>query len=143
MAKDISASFISNAGMTDNNTLNYSRYCNWPNYTQTNFIYGPQLRTNIFDDGDSYRITIDVPGVKSSAIKAEVNGKLLTVTVDFKAEEHSSPIATERPSSSQQRLFILPDTVEANKCDAKLDLGVLCLTFPKAPEGKTHKIEIR
>lgn len=105
--------------------------------------------TDIRDNGDSYVLEADLPGVKKEDISLDLTDNVLTI----KAERHSeyeendkkhSSVRCERSYGSYQRSF---DTsgIDTDGIDAEFKDGVLKLTLPKVKEVKpeTRRLEIR
>lgn len=90
---------------------------------------GPWARRT--DDGGSYLVSVDLPGVRAADLTVEIEGRILTLT---------APRADER--GAYRHAFTLPD--DANPAGAAADLadGVLTLTIPRRAEDQPRRIAV-
>ena len=104
--------------------------------------------TDLIDQGDSYRLEIDVPGFKREDLNLEVTED--SVNIEAKTGESAEKKAKtyllrERRYTSFKRTIRLPERVIPTNVKAKLENGVLEITLPKetpAPKSETHKVMI-
>src|SRR5678816_91597 len=95
---------------------------------------------------DAFVLKADLPGVAESDLDISVHNSVLTVSGARQAEERKegeSYALYERQFGSFSRSFSLPDSVDAEKIEAKLDAGVLTLTIAKQEPAKPRKIELK
>lgn len=93
----------------------------------------PGLPVHLTEDQDNLYVRAELPGVSREAIKLEIADGRLTLT------------ATPRPgeeSFERVRSLELPETVQADKASAKLELGVLTVTLPKQEQAKPRQIAV-
>ena len=132
----------------------------------------PTMRTNVFDDlfnnpfftksessmmktdikehDNCYDLMIDLPGVKTEDIQAELNDGYLTVSAESNTskdekDDNGKYICRERYSGSYSRSFYVGDTVTEQDISAKFENGTLKLTVPKKeslPEKQNKYIAI-
>lgn len=99
---------------------------------------------DVGENADEYHVDIDLPGVHRESITIAIEGQELTVSGDFRKEEHIE--GTARRSTRREGRFEfavrLPHPVDADRCAAELKDGVLCLTVPKASSPGHKTIEI-
>ena len=108
-----------------------------------------EFKTDITDEGDSYKLEADLPGFSKDDIHIDINGDCLTI----RAERHSEVekkdkkhkyIRSERSYGSYSRSFDLSD-VNSDDIKCKYDNGVLTLTLPKkepqSPSSRRLEIE--
>lgn len=89
------------------------------------------------DDGKTYHISMDIPGVQAGDIKVNVEqgGKVLHITGGRKHTETSKDGKTTTKTVSHfEKRFTIGNTVDADKMTANLENGVLTLTAPVKPE---------
>jgi len=102
---------------------------------------------DIKETDTAYEITADMPGVKSSDVDVNLDGRVLTVKGERKSEieekGNSKYHRLERCYSSFRRSFTLPDTTDPTAIEAKLTDGVLTVTVPKKPDVTPRKIEVK
>ena len=82
-----------------------------------------------------YQVSIDLPGVAKEDVKITIEGRNVTVSArtqrDESKKEGERLIYRERSSSSFARAFTLPEEVDQESSQAKLENGVLSLTLSK------------
>lgn len=100
----------------------------------------------VSEDKSHYTVKFDMPGVKKGDIKAELDGKVLTVFAE-RTEEKKTDGGKSRYSEvnygSYQRSFTLPEAVEDGKVEAKFENGILSLTIPKHQISNAKQISIQ
>jgi HSP20 family protein len=97
---------------------------------------------DIEETEDTYVIEADVPGVKREDIDIELEGNELYVTGEVKQREGRFRRRSRRMGRFELRL-LLPEGVDGNGVDAKLDNGVLMVRIPKAEKAQRRKIDLR
>lgn len=106
----------------------------------------PQTSCDIIDDGDKFRVKVDLPGVKKDEIKLNITENSIEISAEHKEEEEQKKknfVRKERSQISYYRVLPLPERVDANKASAKLTDGVLNVTLPKTnPTTKQKKRSI-
>ena len=105
-----------------------------------------EIRMDVTDAGDVYKIHAEIPGVSKDAIHVAMDGNLITVSAEVKQEDTESKddrvLRSERYFGSVSRSFQLPQEVDASKAKAKYDNGVLSLTLPKRKGGASKELTI-
>ena len=89
--------------------------------------YGQQ--GDVTKTADGWTVELPVPGYKPDQIDVTVEDRVLTVTAK-----------TERRSF--QRSILLPDDVDAEAIDAKVEHGMLALGLHLHPKAQPRKIQI-
>jgi HSP20 family protein len=96
-----------------------------------------------------YNVTVDLPGVTKEDIEVKVtedNTIEITGKRNEKKEERGTNyLRQERSSYDFHRSFSLPEEIDAEKVEAKVENGVLYLRLPKKDEAsrKVKKVEIK
>ena len=85
---------------------------------------------NVKELEDHAEITVEVPGVKPDQVQVNAEHRTLTVTT---TREGQQPVS---------RQYIVGSKYDMGKVQAKLELGVLTLTLPKAPEAQPRTVPI-
>lgn len=106
-----------------------------------------ELKTDITDAGDSFKLEADLPGFNRDDIKIDLIGERLTVSAERKSEteekETSGYIRRERSYGSFKRSFDVSN-IDTSNISASYNDGVLCMTLPKkselVPENRTIAI---
>ncbi|WP_297458139.1 Hsp20/alpha crystallin family protein [Thermococcus sp.] len=105
---------------------------------------------DIFDRGDKFVITVELPGVRKEDIKLRVTEDTVYIEAQIKREkelEEEGAIRIERYYSGYRRVIRLPEEVIPEKAKARYKNGVLEIELPKksprkeSEEGFQVKIE--
>lgn len=94
---------------------------------------------DIVEHEKDYRISAELPGIDESNVEVKLsNGKLLIrgEKQDEKEEKKENFYLSERRYGSFERMFRVPDGVDAEKIDASFKKGVLTVILPKSPEAQ-------
>jgi HSP20 family protein len=99
---------------------------------------------DIEETDDAYTVEADLPGVKREDLNIEVIGNELLVTGEIQEREHQGSVRrqTRRTGRFEYRVM-LPDQVDADRIEARLNEGVLTLRVPKSERAQHRKIEIQ
>jgi HSP20 family protein len=100
---------------------------------------------NLYDDGTSYLVRAEIPGMKKDDLEITVKGEQLTLRGERKLEP-ASPKASyhrrETESGQFRRVVTLPQAVDAERISASYVNGVLEVVLPRLPQAQPRKIEI-
>jgi HSP20 family protein len=94
---------------------------------------------DIVEQDKAILITAELPGMDEQNIELKVcNGNLMLKGEKKSEREESSKgrYLCERSYGAFQRSFALPDSIDADKIEARFDKGVLSITLPKRPEAQ-------
>lgn len=94
---------------------------------------------NIKEQDDSFAIEVAAPGLKRDQFNINIEEDVMTISYeDSTNEEEKGDNYTRKEftKSSFLRRFTLPETVNADKVDAKYKDGILHITLPKREEAK-------
>ena len=100
---------------------------------------------DVRETSDAYLLSGDMPGVADDAVELSVTGNQLHVSgqrSEEKYDEGERLHISERSYGAFARTFTLPDGVDPERIEARLDRGVLKITLPKKPETKPRRISI-
>lgn len=102
-------------------------------------------RTNLYDNGSSFRVIAEVPGLLKDDLNIRIQGNYLELsgTRNSDAPEGYKAHRIEREAASFTRSFTLPSDVDADKIEAVLKDGLLTLVLPKAEAAKPKQISIK
>ena len=101
---------------------------------------------DVIQDGDKFRVHVDLPGMKKDEIEITLNGDTLTIRGEKKREsEHKEEdvYRAERYYGSFARSLVLPASVDSTKIEASYRDGVLEVVIPKSEEAKPKQIRIQ
>lgn len=101
--------------------------------------------TDIYETESGITLQVDLPGHDVKAIEVKVEKGVLTLRSERKADAAAKESARrlERGFGVYTRSFKLPDTVDANKVEARYENGVLSLTVPRREEARPRVIEVK
>lgn len=101
---------------------------------------------NIYDNGESFIVRAEVPGVNPKDIDITVASDTLNIRGkrELKAEcQEGCYHRRERKGGDFRRAFTLPTAVDATKVQAQVANGILEIRLPRAEQAKMRKIEIQ
>lgn len=100
---------------------------------------------DIYETESAMVLTLDLPGFDPTSFNIQVEGDVLTVEARRKVEQVNKGywLRQERTLTHVARSFVLPNTVDASKCEATSANGVLTLTLPKREEAKPRSITVK
>jgi len=96
---------------------------------------------NVKEDHEAIRVEVAAPGLSKEDFKVTLENGRLTIAAESRAEHEEKNEAgryTRREFSYRgfSRSFTLPDTVEADRIDARYQDGILHLAIPKKEEAR-------
>lgn len=101
-------------------------------------------RTNLYENGESFEIRAEVPGLGQDDLNVKIQGNYLEIsgTRNSDAFEGYKTHKIERGIGAFSRSFTLPADVDSTKVEATLKDGILYLTLPKSEAAKPKKITV-
>jgi HSP20 family protein len=99
---------------------------------------------DVEETDDAYVVEAEVPGVKREDVNVELVGNELTISGEIVERERVGIIRrrTRRTGRFEYRVA-LPEGVDGDKIEARLDKGVLTVKVPKAQRAEHKKIEVK
>jgi HSP20 family protein len=97
---------------------------------------------DVMDEGNQFRIKMDVPGIKKSEVNLNVTDNSIEVSAEHKEESEEKKknyLRKERSQVSYYRSLPLSEKILSDKVTAKLADGVLDITLPKSKPTETQK----
>ncbi len=97
------------------------------------------------EDEKAYYLKADLPGMKKEEIKVTVDGNLVTIVAETKAEKEEkgkTSLYTERTYGRQVRSFTVRHDVDEAKAEATYKDGVLELTLPKKEVAPVREVAV-
>jgi HSP20 family protein len=101
---------------------------------------------DVFEDKDAVKIIAELPGVKSEDVKLSIENNVLTLRGEKKqvAEEKTERVHRyERSYGMFERSFALPNTVDADRVEARFENGLLTIQLPKVERARPREIEVK
>jgi HSP20 family protein len=99
---------------------------------------------DIEEEDGAYVLEADLPGVKRNDVKIEQIGNELVISGEFKERARKGVMRRQtRQTGRFAYRVMLPEQVDAEKVDAKLNEGVLTVRVPKSQQAQRRQIEIK
>ena len=96
-------------------------------------------KVEVKENGKSYMVTIELPGLDDKDVKVQVDGDLLTISGEKKVERSDEKTHySERSYGSFSRSFTLPADADRNGISATFTKGLLSLEIAKATNPPTQ-----
>jgi len=95
---------------------------------------------------DAYQFKADVPGMKEQDIEVTLTGNRLTISGKRSSEKEETGdtyYTCERSYGSFSRSFTLPDGIDGDHVQARLNNGVLSVAIAKKPGFQPKKISVQ
>jgi len=106
-----------------------------------------QIRIDVREDKNAYRVHADIPGTKKEDIQVTVDGNVVTIRAETKRvteqKEGEKLLRSERYAGSVSRSFQLPYEIDLAAAEAKYQDGVLDLMLPKRTASAAKQLTIQ
>lgn len=114
------------------------------NHAWQNFVSNT-TQTQYSHDEEAYHLKVNLPGFRPEDIELSVDKGILELSVvdRAEAEQAAENLSAQTDSSSWKKRYQLPEDVDIENIEAKLELGQLCITLNKKPKEKAVKIAIQ
>jgi len=104
-------------------------------------------RTDVIDRGDTYTISVDLPGVRKDDIRVTVEGSRVAIAAETRSTNETKDgdkvLHAERHAASYARSLELPVEVTDENADASFENGVLHLRLPKRAHVAGRRLTVR
>jgi HSP20 family protein len=100
---------------------------------------------NVYDAGDGYILSAQLPGIAPEDVELSMTGETLTMRGERKRPEgvkDDSYRRQERPVGRWARTITLPDRVDSAQVSASFINGILTVSLPKAESAKPRHIPV-
>jgi HSP20 family molecular chaperone IbpA len=99
---------------------------------------------DIYEDRDSLKVILEMPGVEKGNVDVRVEDGVLSVEgrLDLTKYRGLQPLYTEYNIGNYSRSFRLSNAIDQDKIGAELKDGVLSLTLQKAEKAKPRTIQV-
>lgn len=126
----------------------------WRDFDRMNRAFGPYRQAtgrcsvfppvNVYDDGESYIVTAEMPGVASEDLSIEATARALKLKGERRRPEEGegSYHRRERDYGVFNRTIELGSQVDPDKVKARYENGVLEVVLPKAEEARPRQISV-
>jgi HSP20 family protein len=101
--------------------------------------------TDVSEDQNTLRITMELPGVDPNDVRLSLENNVLTIRGEKKQQNEDANERVhrfERTYGMFERTFVLPNTVDPDKIEARYENGVLFVSIPKAERAKPREIRV-
>jgi HSP20 family protein len=100
---------------------------------------------NLYETGDGYVLTAELPGLRVEDIEISIERDRLTLHGERRIEHpHDASVhRVERRAGAFRRTVQLPLEVDGEKVEAVYRNGVLTLRIPKAPQHQPRRITVQ
>lgn len=108
-------------------------------------LAGVYPAVNIYDDGDSFMIRAELPGIDKSKLDITTKGNRVSIRGERTCAQAAEEVAfhrRERDMGFFRRIVNLPEHVDPAKTTAAYNNGVLEIVCPRAESAKAHRVEI-
>jgi len=105
---------------------------------------GPMVRiprVQMHDTGEALELTAEMPGIDPSNVSVNVEGDVLTISAEQRAQDDRERTRSERYSSFYRQIA-LPDGIDTEQAQASCKHGMLAIRFPKTRSSNARKIDI-
>ena len=98
---------------------------------------------SVMENGDSYLLKVEMPGVNREGLDISVENNELTIVGRRSLPTiEGTLIHRESRSENFRRVFELDPSINTPKITAKVEQGIVKLTLPKAEQVKPRKITV-
>jgi HSP20 family protein len=103
-------------------------------------------RTNLFQEGEEYIAEFELPGIKRENIELRVDGNALVLSstkLPSRKEEQAVYYQRERHFGDFYRRVLLPEPVDPDSINARMENGVLKVTMRRRRGGEVKHVAIQ
>jgi HSP20 family protein len=111
-------------------------------FPSTHLLKMPHTSCDVIDEGNQFRVKIDMPGIKKNEVNLNVTDNSLEVSAEHKEESEEKKknyLRKERSQTSFYRSLPLSEKISSDKVVAKLTDGTLDITLPKSSPAEIQK----
>ena len=108
----------------------------------TSTLFAP---TDVSEDENTLQISMELPGIDPDDVRLSLENNVLTIRGEKRAQfdENNERIhRSERVYGVFERTFVLPNTVDPDRIEARFDNGVLFVRIPKAERARPREIRV-
>lgn len=101
--------------------------------------------TDVSEDKESIQISMELAGVSPDDVRISLENNILTVRGEKRQEEEENTERVhrvERIYGVFERTFVLPNTVDSDRIEARHENGVLTVSIPKAERARPREIRV-
>jgi HSP20 family protein len=124
--------------------ITWTNPLSWWRIPNDNMSWLPPME--VYEKKDKVVVRAEIPGMKQDEFDISVDGNVLTIKGEKKAESEVKDKDYYRCELSYgkfSRSIVLPSKVRAEKVEADYDNGILEITLPKAIDTRHKKIAVK
>jgi HSP20 family molecular chaperone IbpA len=126
--------------MSKDNSINTTTQSAAEN-TTTRPVIAPAV--DIYENEQEYLVLADLPGVPHDGVRIRFENGELSLDASRQDDQAGDYVGSEIVAADYRRMFRIPETVDSEKIDAKLQNGVLHLVLPKASKARPRQISVK
>ncbi len=122
------------------------RFFNPDEFFGSEFSAGWLPSMDVMETKDSFKLTLELPGMKKDDVRITYKDDTLIVEGERKQEEESKDVnyhRVERRYGKFLRSFHIPTQVKSDQIEARFKDGVLTIEVPKTEEVKAKEIPVK
>ena len=105
---------------------------------------GEGYPVDISEEDDHITVDAELPGFKNDEIDVSIQDDLLSIQAERSSEpQKGRSHLHERQFTRVQRAFRLPNAVDPDTVDARLEGGILHMEMKKSESERTRKIQVK
>jgi len=99
---------------------------------------------DIFENQDELLVVADLPGIDPGSLEINFEEERLTILGHRRHAlgESARVLMGANPDWDYRRVFSVPDAVDGERIEAKLEAGVLTLRLPRHERAKPRRIQV-
>jgi HSP20 family protein len=108
----------------------------------TSTLFAP---TDVSEDENALQVTMELPGVDPDDVRLSLENNVLTIRGEKRQqfdENNERVHRFERVYGVFERTFVLPNSVDPDRIEARFENGVLLVRIPKAERARPREIRV-
>jgi HSP20 family protein len=107
----------------------------------------PEIRMDVTEDANAYRVKAEIPGMKKEDIHVSVEGNTVSISAECERKQETRKdetlLCSELYRGKTARSFTVMTDVDDAKAEAKYENGILELMLPKKAGLGTKALEVK
>lgn len=105
----------------------------------------PQIRWDVSENENAYRITAELPGVRKEDINVTISGDTVTISAEMRHEKEADGewvLRSERYHGKVSRTMSFDEELDEASAEARYHDGVLELVLPKKAASRRKRLTV-